>query len=445
MKTQDKLRKKRSSASADPPPIVVKQGSISVKIYVGKNRIYRTNPETGERELQSEHPQYTLAYYDGSERVRRKFTSEYKAREEAENALIKLANGENEALRLKGADRADYVRAMQKLQELSEDPNLVVAVEDYTSARRRLPSDVSLNECVNSYLRRHPAGLPPVTVSEVIDELVEVKRNAGKSDVYIKDLESRLGKFGDAMNIRISSVTGKQIEDYIRGLGKAPRTQNNIRRLIGTLFKFAIRRGYLPKDHDEMAGVEKADDSGGEIEVFTPDELNQLFDAARPEMIPYLAIAAFAGLRASEIQRLDWSEIKLPRKIIEVKAAKAKTASRRIVPVTDNLVAWLTPYAQPFGPVMPFENASKQLTEILAKDAKLRWKRNGLRHGFISYRLAIIKDMARVALEAGNSPQMIIKHYRELVTEEEAKKWFGKMPPEEADNKTATPRNADQA
>ena len=32
--------------------------------------------------------------------------------------------------------------------------------------------------------------------------------------------------------------------------------------------------------------------------------------------------------------------------------------------------------------------------------------------------------MAQVALEAGNSPQMIFKHYRELVHPADAKTWF---------------------
>jgi len=38
------------------------------------------------------------------------------------------------------------------------------------------------------------------------------------------------------------------------------------------------------------------------------------------------------------------------------------------------------------------------------------------------------KNAAVVALEAGNSPQMIFKHYRELVTEKEADAWFGVTP-----------------
>ena len=44
-----------------------------------------------------------------------------------------------------------------------------------------------------------------------------------------------------------------------------------------------------------------------------------------------------------------------------------------------------------------------------ASKADLSWKANALRHSFISYRLAQTKDMAAVALEAGNSPTMIFR------------------------------------
>ena len=52
------------------------------------------------------------------------------------------------------------------------------------------------------------------------------------------------------------------------------------------------------------------------------------------------------------------------------------------------------------------------------------WKNNGLRHSYISYRLAAVQNTAQVALEAGNSPQMIFQHYRELVRPADAEKWF---------------------
>jgi hypothetical protein len=59
------------------------------------------------------------------------------------------------------------------------------------------------------------------------------------------------------------------------------------------------------------------------------------------------------------------------------------------------------------------------------------WRQNALRHSFISYRVAETGDVPRTALEAGNSPKMIFRHYREVVDGEASKAWFSIMPPTE--------------
>ena len=76
------------------------------------------------------------------------------------------------------------------------------------------------------------------------------------------------------------------------------------------------------------------------------------------------------------------------------------------------------------GPVVP-ANSRKKL-DLVRKAAKLaRWPKNGLRHGYASYRLAAIHDAPRVASELGHtSPQMLYSTYRELVLPEEAQRYW---------------------
>ena len=58
------------------------------------------------------------------------------------------------------------------------------------------------------------------------------------------------------------------------------------------------------------------------------------------------------------------------------------------------------------------------------------WRQNALRHSFVSYRVALTGDVARTSLEAGNSPKMVFRHYREIVDEEATKAWWAITPPE---------------
>jgi integrase len=222
---------------------------------------------------------------------------------------------------------------------------------------------------------------------------------------------------------------------------------------IAALFRFAIKRKYLPKDAiEEVEAVQQAKEDNGEPEIFTPAEMRELLAAARSEMIPFLSIGGFAGLRSAELVRLDWSDVNLRERYIEIKAAKAKTGARRLAPITDNLFAWLEPHVKETGAVLGFESWWNQIPKLVdavnerrkqqAEEArkkpesvrKFQWKHNALRHSFCSYRLAGTKNAAQVALEAGNSPQMIFAHYRQLVTETEAAKWFGVMPSKPAEN-----------
>ena len=270
-----------------------------------------------------------------------------------------------------------------------------------------------------------------------------MKEKSGKSVRYLGDL-ARLRKFADAFQIPVQQITGPMLQKFFDHLG-SPRTQVNYWRLVRFLLRFAVRRKYAPRDLlEEMEGVELPDLAPSKTEVFTPDELREMLDHTRPALTPWLAIAAFAGLRSAEILRLDWSDVNLERKLVTVDATKAKTAARRVVPLCDAAVAWLKPYAQAEGRVAFYTEENKFCTAIVADVNRARrqagqppafkWRRNGLRHSFCSYRLARIKNVAEVSIEAGNSPNMIFKHYRELVSEDDARQWFESFPTSPATN-----------
>jgi integrase len=126
---------------------------------------------------------------------------------------------------------------------------------------------------------------------------------------------------------------------------------------------------------------------------------------------------------------LDWSEIDLKRGWITVGSAKSKTGSRRMVAIAPNLAAWLAPHARPVGPVWSGSHeqyyGAQQATALAAG---IQWKSNALRHSYASYRCAQTGDAGKVAGELGNSAAVVHRHYRELVTPDQAEAWFGIRP-----------------
>jgi integrase len=198
---------------------------------------------------------------------------------------------------------------------------------------------------------------------------------------------------------------------------------------VNLLFSFALERNYLPEGKPTAASqLRKLKVKSGDVTIYSPAQFQKILHSAPPHLIPMLAISAFAGIRTAELARLDWSAVDLDRGLIELRASQAKTASRRLIPITANLAAWLQPLERK-GRIIPSGEYAKEST-ALARALGIEWPRNVLRHSFISYRIATVKSADQVALEAGNSPSIIFKHYRELTTEEQANDWFGIVPKE---------------
>lgn len=208
---------------------------------------------------------------------------------------------------------------------------------------------------------------------------------------------------------------------------------------MATLLSYAREEGFLPRGVQTEAEFSKRyDGKGGDIGVYTPEKLRSLLFQIEPRLVPFVAIGAFAGLRTAEIVRLEWPEVRFGQNVIEIKASKSKTASRRLAPILPVLAEWLVPFRKESGRVLvgvldEFAIATqfKKAVDAIVDDAGtplVKIVHNGLRHSFITYRMAILKSAAEVALEAGNSPRMIFEHYRELATEAEAKDWFAILP-----------------
>jgi hypothetical protein len=101
---------------------------------------------------------------------------------------------------------------------------------------------------------------------------------------------------------------------------------------------------------------------------------------------------------------------------------KKGTAARRIVPLCDAAIKWLLLCNDRKGPVC--ENLAIDRIRDIGRAAEFKLPENCFRHSFISHRVAQTGNVAETSLEAGNSPKVIFRHYRELFTKQEGKAWF---------------------
>ncbi|HUE41424.1 MAG TPA: site-specific integrase [Chthoniobacterales bacterium] len=415
-------------------PAIVQIGSARVLIY---RQHYRK--KVGRRKKR--YVRFNVVHYQGNGekrlRIRQSFSALADARFEARRIAIAISNGEADVLKLTSSDRASYLHAIEALRPLKIP--LHVAIEEYIEARQHAGAGVIAAS--KEYAQRHSTMMVRKPVADVVRELLSSKEQDGMSTRYLESLRSHLNRFSEHFQMNISAVTTGQIEDWLRRTKSGPRTRNNTRLSIVTLFNFAKARGYLPKMVEtEAHRVAKAKDRGGEIGIFRPDELARMLIGSEQEPSKlddeaklYVALGAFTGLRSAELIRLEWDDVNFTRGHIEVGKRKSKTATRRLVPIQPNLLQWLAPYSGRTGPVFVSERAASR-TIAKARDAGNEWPNNVLRHSYATYRLAQCQDAPRVALEMGNSPAMLFRNYRELADEKEAADWFDIVPPAAAAN-----------
>jgi integrase len=406
-KQSGSLKLQRMTRTEKPSGMMeIRLGSSSAKMYPvrNKNRVV-----------------YQVAWHVGGTRYRTSYTDKAKAIARAELAVKKLNAGEAQVLSLVNQDRQDYLAARRLLTP--HQINLVHAIKDYTAALKLLKG-APLLTAVQSYAKSQGTSLTPIRAEALVQKLIQTRTDDGASERYIADLRSRLGRFGKAFQTPVSSITTQDLDDWLRGLKINPRNRRNFRTLLVALFNFAREQGYLPK-HLTTA----ADDlpmpkvKSGPIEIYTPTEILRLLHGADEQILPFVALGAFAGLRSAEIERLDWESVKWDQGFVVVNPDAAKTSQRRLVPMLPPLRSWLKKYQGRDGKIIENIKVAYRLTET-SKKSGVPWKGNALRHSFASYRLAEIQSAPQVALEMGNSPAIIFSNYRELVPREQATLWW---------------------
>src|SRR6185503_9268394 len=115
------MKKKR--APRPQKPIEIKEGSVVVTITSEKNQV------GGKK-----YWRHNLIYFEGGERIRRRFSDLSAAKAEAEVVAIKLSNREGEVLKLAPADRAHYLQANELLARHDPQLRLNLAVSQYVEA-----------------------------------------------------------------------------------------------------------------------------------------------------------------------------------------------------------------------------------------------------------------------------------------------------------------------
>lgn len=391
-------------------PRSVKVGSVTVKVYRMAHRSNRSGWA------------YVVAWTGTQGRQRQKFADQGDALEEARTKAAQLAAGRVEGAEMSRGDRGE----LQAARKLSGAVPVLAALAEWVKARELTAGNVIT--AAEAWAARNGQSFQRVKVLDAAKEYLKAKTKAGKNIAtdHASIFESIKADLGD---YSLDAVSAKQLDAWL-AKRENPVSRNTYRKRIVALWRWAQRKGYLSRDvRTEAEMTDRAHEPApviGIINVATWEKLLRYFSEHHADYLAPLVVAGFAGLRRAEVHAQTWEDIALDRKNLRVSKGKRGTPARRMVPLCDAAVEWLMLCRNRKGALC--DDLAIDRIRLLAREAKFELPDNCFRHSYISHRVAATGDIARVSLDAGNSPKEINRHYRELVSEDEGKAWFAVRP-----------------
>lgn len=362
------------------------------------------------------------------------------------------------AFETKDAAEDEMMRRKEKLRESGHQAFTLTDAERVTFAALRdrlLQHGASMTEAVEFYLKHARPVKEPVKLDELITRCRAAKLEEGLSDRYLKQLKSSTETFAKAGHGEklAHEITSENVLAWLRANQWEPKTWNNYRTDLRTLFQWGIEQKYLSMNPcDEVPRKKIAD---GEIAFMAVDDVERFLNRAamvKPgalrrdergvwieqdltqvdfrDCLAAAVLGMFCGLRPErELGEMTWDAVR--EDVVWVRGHTAKSRARRVVDLPENARAWLALCPPREGKILPPNFTRKW--KALRQAVKLfdSWPHDAMRHTFATMWLAEHGDEKRLQLLMGHvSAELIYKHYRGQTTPAAARRFWGLKPPE---------------
>jgi integrase len=322
-------------------------------------------------------------------------------------------------------ERRDAAEALAILAEY--EGSLVTAARAYAAAiaaERKRANGLTVKEALDGYLKAKRA---------------ETERGELSRYTYW-ELCSKGNKIRDAFGEkRISEIDHAGIGEFLAQLHLKPRGKSNVLLKLGQFLNWAVGQKMIATN--PATGL-KVKVPKCEVEILTVKEAKALLRAAEESehatnVVPYLVVGLFCGLRPFEAQQLRYEQIDFRTKQIEVLKETSKARENRFVEMEPLLTEWLKPYRKKTGLIVG-PGFRKDWDTIRQSAGIERWPVDVLRHTYGSHWLAVHKNRADLAERMGNSVQIIKRSYRKAIPKQVAEQYWRLRPKAKGPEKQPT-------
>jgi len=323
------------------------------------------------------------------------------------------------------ADQARSLAAvLGRLRARHPGESLAAAVDYYLTHYQRPVSAVGLQAAAREYLEERARE-------------TEKRSLIGRQFVSIGREIARLElAFGAALPF--DSLTTIALHDYLHNT--FPKDQddrptysnkswNNRRGLLATFFTYGIQRGWRKENPVQALRCFKRHQlARGDVPILTAKSAAELMNFLETHqggrLVPFFALTLFAGIRPDwkdgEISKLQAHHFVTNHHYIQLGRDITKTGRKRHTVIQPNLQQWLTRY-----PLETFPIICPNLKKLYPKIRKqFGLQHDVLRHTYCSMLVGKYRSVAEAAIQAGNSEKVLWDSYLDLVSEEEAQRFW---------------------
>jgi site-specific recombinase XerC len=338
----------------------------------------------------------------------------------------------------------------------------------------------SLEDAVTYYEENHVPIETDKTLKEAYPLFLEEKKHLRPTTMreYNSDLKMLISAHPAQ---KMNDVNSDKLKTFLRSAAPIPghprvarpwslSRQRYMLRVYSPFFSWGIDEGYCATNPVLKVKLKKALPTQEEPAVLALALLQQLLDVSWTYLggryAAYVVLTTWAALRPTETRVLDISRIDLDDEWIKMNGKAAKTRSRRMVELMPNILMMLRDLRDrglltsealkpsnkdwtamralaglagcrekiPDWCFLPCEerlwsaHRAIELRAPCSKEELVDFVSDVLRHTGISHHLAWLIDENLTAAWAGNSPAIIHKHYKGLVTTLESQKFWTMLP-----------------
>jgi integrase len=287
---------------------------------------------------------------------------------------------------------------------------------DAAKALDVLAREVTLETAARFWMEHNRPGNRALTIENAVEEFLQSRRGKGCRPVTVRGYGDKLGLFARDMDGRkLAQTTVSVVDAWLDKRAFTPGTKGAYLRNLRAFFGWACKRRYMVENPALAVDLPYRDKS--RVTYLTVEDCELLLRTAerdRPEIVPYIALGMFGGLRPSEIHGhktghapLDWRCILFDKALIDVEPEQTKTRDGRHVTMTPNLFAWLLPYCQTEGPIFYTRSAF----ESVLRKSGVPYGKDILRHTAGTYMFARDRNDGAVAAQLGDTIKTVRTHY----------------------------------